>query len=197
MFTPPGTGGRVPGRRTDGRAHRRPLLVLLAMVVTAALVAGSGYVWWTGRPTTTEVATTPRVRCPAPGATPVVVVPSDVRVNVYNATDTRGLAATVAGKLRKRGFTVKRVDNDPLDRTVTGAAEVRSSARGQGAARTVAAQVAPAGQVGAAADVPTVADRRANASVDLVLGAAWNGLRPPADAANALTPSPEPVPAGC
>jgi hypothetical protein len=120
-----------------------------------------------------------------------------VKVNVYNATDKRGLASQVATQLRRRGFVVKKVDNDPPGRTVTGAAEVRSSALGAGAARTVTAQVAPAGQVGAAPAVTAVPDQRKDATVDLVIGAAWHGLRPPADAAAALSPTPHPVPSGC
>ena len=126
-----------------------------------------------------------------------MVAAKDVRVNVYNATDRRGLASQVATLLRKRGFRVGTVDNDPLKRTVTGAAEVRSSRLGTAAARTVTAQLAPAGQVGAAPEVTAVPDQRADASVDLVLGAAWHGLRPPADAAAALSPTPQPVPSGC
>jgi hypothetical protein len=71
---------------------------------------------------------------------------------------------------------------------VTGAAEVRSSTAGAGAARTVSAQV------GTVAAVP---DQRANASVDLVLGAAFVRLQPVPAAAAALKPSPQPMPAAC
>ena len=193
MFTPPGVGGRKPVRR--GARRSRPGILLLAVVVTAALVAGAG--WWQSRPTETESTSGPAVICPSPSPTPTVVPIAAVKVNVYNATEKRGLASQVASQLRKRGFLVKKVDNDPLGRTVTGAAEVRSSALGAGAARTVTAQVAPAGQVGAAPAVTAVPDQRKDATVDLVIGAAWHGLRPPADAAAALSPTPRPVPSGC
>ena len=193
MFTPPGAGGRKPVRR--GARRSRPGVLLLAVVVTAALVVGAW--WWQSRPTEAEFTSGPQVLCPSPSPTPTVVPATAVKVNVYNATEKRGLASQVATQLRKRGFTVKRVDNDPLDRTVTGAAEVRSAALGAGAARTVTAQVAPAGQVGAALAVTAVPDQRKDATVDLVIGAAWNGLRPPADAAAALSPTPQPVPSGC
>ena len=194
MFTPPGAGGRKQVRR-GGARRSRPWVLLLCVVVTAALVAGAW--WWQSRPTEVELTHGPAVICPSPSPAPAVVAASAVRVNVYNATEKRGLASQVATQLRKRGFRVKRVDNDPLNRTVTGAAEVRSSALGAGAARTVTAQVAPAGQVGAAPAVTAVPDQRKDASVDLVVGAAWNGLRPPADAAAALSPTPQPVPSGC
>jgi hypothetical protein len=193
MFTPPGVGGRKPVRR--GARRSRPGVLLLAVVVTAALVAGAW--WWQSRPSEPVSSHGPEVICPAPSPTPTVVAASAVKVNVYNATEKRGLASQVATQLRKRGFRVKKIDNDPLDRTVTGAAEVRSSALGAGAARTVTAQVAPAGQVGAAPAVTAVPDQRKDASVDLVIGAGWAGLRPPADAAAALSPTPQPVPSGC
>jgi hypothetical protein len=117
-----------------------------------------------------------------------VVPPRAVTVNVYNATERRGLAGTVATQLRTRGFHVGKVDNDPLERTVTGAAEVRSSTVGADAARTVAAQVGT---------VVAVPDQRKDATVDLVLGVGFHALQPPAAAAAALSPSPQPVPAGC
>jgi hypothetical protein len=114
--------------------------------------------------------------------------PAEVRVNVYNATDRRGLAAKVAGQLERRGFDVRKVDNDPLGRTVTGAAEVRHGDDGAAAARTVAAQVGP---------VVAVPDGRPGGSVDLVVGTGFTALVAPAEAAAALSPSPSPTPAGC
>jgi hypothetical protein len=117
-----------------------------------------------------------------------VVAPGAIRVNVFNATEQRGLATRVATELTRRGFRVGKVDNDPLERQVTGAAEVRNSASGAAAARTVSAQV---GQVVA------VPDRRPNASVDLVLGAAFRTLQPVAAAAAALSVTPAPAPSGC
>ncbi|MBA2769282.1 MAG: LytR C-terminal domain-containing protein [Sporichthyaceae bacterium] len=112
-----------------------------------------------------------------------MAAPGQVRVNVYNATDKRGLAARVAGQLERRGFRVKQVDNDPAKRTVTSAAEVRHSASGASAARAVAAQV------GAVIDVP---DGREDSTVDLVLGTAFARLTPREDAATALSDSPRP-----
>ena len=68
------------------------------------------------------------------------------------------------------------------------AAEVRGSTAGAGAARTVSAQVGT---------VVAVPDQRTDASVDLVLGAAFVRLQPVPAAAAALRPSPQPVPSGC
>lgn len=184
MLTPLGKGGRQPVRRGE-RPSRRGA-VLLAVLLTAAL---AGTAWWVAhRDTADTAAATPRRTCPVPSTPPPVVAPTAVKVNVYNATDKRGLASRVAAELKRRGFHVGKVDNDPLKRQVTGAAEVRSSTAGAGAARTVSAQVGT---------VVAVPDQRPNASVDLVLGAAFVRLQPVPAAAAALSPSPQPVPSGC
>ena len=183
MLTPRGVGA---GRPRRSRAGRRVLLLVLA----AALVAAVAWGVWAYVLAPADGGATPRavVSCPPPASTPTTVPATQVRVNVYNATDRRGLAARVATELRKRGFRVGKVDNDPAKRTVTGAAEVRHSTVGGDAARTVAAQV------GAVVAVP---DQRTDASVDLVLGAAFTRLRPPDAAAAALSPTPKPRPSGC
>jgi hypothetical protein len=184
MLTPLGKGGRRTVRRGERPSRRGALL--LAIVLTAAL---AGTAWWVAhRDTDDTTAATTRRTCPTPRTPPPVVAPKAVKVNVYNATDQRGLASRVAAELKRRGFHIGKVDNDPLKRQVTGAAEVRSSTAGAGAARTVAAQV------GAVVAVP---DQRPNASVDLVLGAAFVRLQPVPAAAAALKPSPQPMPAAC
>ena len=183
MFTPSGVGGRGPARR----GQRRSWPVLLVAVVLVLGLAGAG--WWLWQRDTEEpVATAARSACPTPSPTPTVVPPDKVKVNVYNATDRRGLAAKVATQLRKRGFQVAKVDNDPLERRVTGMAEVRHSDSGAAAARTVTAQVGT---------VVAVPDQRTDASVDLVLGAGFRALQPVAAATAALSPTPQPMPAAC
>jgi len=184
MFTPRGEGARPLRRRGTG-AGRRVVIVVLTMLVLVSLAA---LAWETTRDDEPDVAASPRSSCPTPTPIPDAAAPAQVKVNVYNATDRRGLAAKVATRLERRGFLVGKVDNDPLKRTVTGAAEVRHSTVGTAAARTVTAQVGT---------VVAVPDRRTDASVDLVLGAAFTGLVAPAEAAAALSPSPEPTRAGC
>lgn len=183
MLTQRGVQSSVRRRR---RARvRRPLLVLLVI----AALAASGYWFLVLRDgPATRAAPAPIRSCPAPVPTPALVPTGQVKVNVYNATGRRGLAATVATALRRRGFKVADVANDPAKRAVTGVAEVRSSTAGAGAARTVGAQVF---------EFVSVPDKRADASVDLVLGASFKALRSPARATAALHPSPAPRPAGC
>lgn len=183
MLTPRGIGGQA--RRRRGRGRRALTVVLLLLLLGSA---GVGAWWFTIRGGGEEVAAVPRPSCPPVSPAPTVVPATQVTVNVYNATARKGLAASVAADLAKRGFRVGKTDNDPLKRAVTGVAEVRSSAVGKDAARTVAAHV------GAAVAVP---DQRKDASVDLVVGAGFKGLVPPAQAAAAVTPTPAPRPSGC
>jgi hypothetical protein len=186
MFTPRGEGGR-PLRQRRGRGGGRrvtAVAVTLLLLVTLAVLA-----WLSTRgDDDADVGARPKRTCPTASPVPSSLAPAEVRVNVYNATDRRGLAAKVAGQLERRGFDVRKVDNDPLGRTVTGAAEVRHGDDGAAAARTVAAQVGP---------VVAVPDGRPGGSVDLVVGTGFTALVAPADAAAALSPSPSPTPAGC
>ena len=186
MLSPLGDRDLAPPRRRGGsRRTSRGLLLLLVVVV---LAAGAVTAWrFMVREDDADVAA-PKPKCPPTAPTLSVVAPAQVRVNVYNATERRGLASTVATALKKRGFQVDKVANDPLKRSVTGLAEVRSSAQGTDASRTVIAQV---GQV------VLVPDQRTDASVDLVLGATFKKLVSPAEAAAVITPTPSPRPAGC
>ena len=184
MFTPAGVGGHKQARRRGHSRHTgRTVLVLLLLGATAA---GGYWLWNQDRGTT--VTTPERHSCPPTQPVPTVVAARAVHVNVYNATKRRGLASDVAKQLRKRGFVIGKVENDPAKRTVTGIAEVRSSAAGAAPARTVGAQVA---------SFVSVPDQRKDASVDLVLGAGFRALRTTAAAAAAMTPTPSPRPSGC
>jgi hypothetical protein len=158
------------------------------VIALAALGVAGWYAWGYVDGGSQAVRAKPKPVCPAPSPTPSVVAAADVRVNVYNSTQRRGLAARVAGQLERRGFHVGTVDNDPAKRKVTGAAEVRHSDTGADAARTVAAQVG---------SVVAVPDQRTDATVDLVLGAGFTTLLTVEEAAAALTPTPQPVPPGC
>jgi len=186
MLSPLGDRDLAPPRRRGGR--RRTSRGLLLLLVVVVLAAGAAMAWRFVQPGDDADVAAPRAKCPSTAPSLTVVAPAQVRVNVYNATERRGLASTVATALRKRGFQVDQVANDPLKRSVTGLAEVRSSTRGADASRTVTAQV---GQV------VLVPDQRTDASVDLVLGATFKKLVSPAEAAAAITPTPSPRPAGC
>lgn len=185
MFTPAGVGGRKQVRRGGRSRHTGRNVVVLLLVLSAA-AAGAAWLWNPDAETT--VAAPRRPSCPATQAAPTVVAARAVHLNVYNATKRRGLATDVAKELRKRGFVIGKVSNDPAKRKVTGVAEVRASTAGAAPARTVGAQVA---------SFVAVPDQRKDASVDLVLGAGFHSLRTTAAAAAALKPTPSPRPSGC
>jgi hypothetical protein len=156
-------GSPVPLAR---RRRRRRTIITLVLVV--ALLAGSmfvavGYVQgWLGKHTETV---TPKRCVPA-----TTIRSSQVTLNVYNATQRSGLASKTASALRKRGFKIASVANDPLERKITGSSEVRYGPSGARAARLVADQVKGARMV---------RDSRSDTTLDLVIGDRFNKLAAP------------------
>jgi len=168
------------GASSSRRARRRRALITLGvvslMLFFAFWYAYSYYRNGDARPTaTTPVCTTK----------PAAPTPADVAVNVYNATDRSGLAARTASDVRKRGFKVVTVANDPLQRTIPGPAEVRYGTAGASESKLVLALVKGA---------KAVRDARPDASVDLVLGEKFKALaappKTPKPSATTATPSP-------
>ncbi len=105
--------------------------------------------------------------------------PSQIIVNVYNATSKTGLAGTTAKDVRTRGFVVGTISNDPLNRARDGSGEVRFGKNGRAAATVVRAMLPTAA---------LVQDARADASVDLVLGDAFSSLAAPSTAGATAPP---------
>lgn len=95
------------------------------------------------------------------------LAPSRVEVNVYNATNREGLATQVARDLKKRGFVIKTVANDPKQVEVTGRGQLRHGPNGTQGAQLVARHV------GTFEDDP---DDRERAAVDVVLGPDYQHL---------------------
>ena len=155
------------GASTSRRSRRRRAvitLLLVALMLFFAFWYAYSYYRASGRP---AAATVPACTAAPAAAAPK---PANITVNVYNATDRNGLAAGTATQLRARGFVVATVANDPLQRTVAGAAEVRYGASGAAKAKVVLALVK--GSKG-------VKDARTDASVDLVLGERFTALVKP------------------
>jgi hypothetical protein len=103
---------------------------------------------------------------------------SQIKLNVYNSTNRQGLAAMTADTLKKRGFIIVKVTNDPLKANLAASAEVRGAS--PAAMRVVAAQV-----VGSRLQP----DARTDGTVDLVLGAGFTTLASP-DQVSATLASP-------
>jgi hypothetical protein len=114
-------------------------------------------------PPAADGTTTP---CPPDGALPVAY--GDITVNVYNGTRRSGLASSTAQELAARGLVIGEQANDPRGR-YDGATLVRTGPAGIPAAYTVAA-IFPGAVV--------VLDSRADATVDVTLGAVYQAMLP-------------------
>ena len=182
--------GSVLGPSGDGPRKRHPVatgaIVLLMMAVlfgatfgAVRLLRGSSTPE-AGGPTAAPCVTT-TVR---PGL--VLPKPATVTVNVYNATDRAGLAARTAAELKKRGFGIGKIANDPLGKTLTNVAEVRYGPGGKANAQLVAYYVPGA---------VLVLDKRTDTTVDLVLGAKFKAI-PAQKTVDAALAKPVPVASG-
>jgi hypothetical protein len=160
------------------RARRRRALITL-LVVALMLFFAFWYAYSYYRDSDRAKAA-PSPTCTAT-ATSTVRTPAQVTVNVYNATERAGLAAKTAADVRKRGFRVATVSNDPLQKDVTIAAEVRYGASGTASAKLVLTLVKGA---------KAIKDSRTDSSVDLVLGATFTKLTPAPKAPTATTTPP-------
>lgn len=169
--------------------------VLLAGLGVAAAGAGAVYTgnlelpfltrdFSSPEPTGLAVADSP---CPPEGATPVPY--GQITVNVYNSTNRVGLAGDTGDALESRGFVIGTEANarGAGYTAYPDTALIQFGAQGVAAAYTVAAQF----------DSPQlVLDTREDATVDVVVGAAFNNLVAAADVV--LTPDqPFAVPEGC
>ncbi len=98
--------------------------------------------------------------------------PADISVNVLNATKQQGLARGVAAILADRGFKVKSVANDPLDKAIKVPAELRHGPDGLESAQVLQKHL-PAAVL--------VADKREGDTVDFVIGDGYGrmGTEPP------------------
>ena len=168
-------------RRQRRRAAITLTFVGLAMIGTFTYAAAYFQGW-------VAFGTPPPVASPAcQSAAPAkVLAPGAVTINVYNATSRDGLAASVAKSLRRQGFKVHTIANDPLGKDIGGVGEVRHGPPGAAGA-TLAALTIPGATV--------VLDDRANTTVDVVLGNRFSALRTlPKGATSRSTKPPAPAP---
>jgi hypothetical protein len=176
----PGRPVRPPLTAAQRRARRQAitLIAVCGVLLVSFLFAAAYYGGWFDEPKKTAGAGPCQ---PAPTNT---LRPSQIKVNVYNASKRNGLARKVAGEMKDRGFVVGSIANDPLRRTVTTTAEVRYGTKGKAGAQLVSSEV-PGSKL--------VADKRKDASVDLVLGSTYVDLTatatPTAGASPTCTPT--------
>ncbi|RBY90582.1 LytR C-terminal domain-containing protein [Blastococcus sp. TF02A-26] len=160
-------------RRTD----RRPLAPLVFLLVLALAALG---VWWKVFGDAAAEEDREEAACAAASSAPPQLDPATVRLRVFNATDTPGLAQQVGDELRARGFAVEEVANDPTDREVTGVGELRHGPRGSDAA-AFARVFLPGAE--------DWRDTRADDRVDFVLGPEFTALPSPEEVAAVLEPA--------
>jgi hypothetical protein len=153
--------------------HLRTAVTLLLLV--GVMVAAAYFGW---QRIAGDADNDPVAEPCAPSTQASVPAPGDIEINVYNATNRNGLASQVADQMRERGFVVAEIANDPLDKDVTGTAEIRGNAAQQGAAALLTTTVPSA---------VFVPDDREVATLDVVLGDAFEALAAP-DA-----PAPQPT----
>lgn len=150
------------GQSAEARARRRRAvitsLLALLMIFFAAWYAMS-YIRADDARRAESSSSTSSPTCPAKA--------EDVQVNVYNATTREGLATKVARDLRKRGFDVRTVANDPKKAEVTGPGELRHGTNGTKGAELLSEHVG---------EFSITKDERERTSVDVVLGPDYRKL---------------------
>lgn len=174
------SGASIHRRRRRRRAAVTLTFVALLMLGTFAYAAAY-FQGWVGD------------RVPKPVASPACQVvtpaqalkPSAVTINVYNATNRTGLAASVAKLLRTQGFKVGKVANDPLGKPIAGVGEVRHGQTGAAGATLAATRLS---------GVKVVPDKRTDNTVDLVLGNKFTALLAPPKVAPSKATKPTPSP---
>lgn len=182
----PESGASIRRRRRRRRAAITLSLVALLLLGTFAYAAAYFQGWVGSR--IPKAATNPACQPATPAKAPS---PRTVTLNVYNATDRNGLAASVAKSLRTKGFKVKDVANDPFGRPVTGVAEIRHGRLGMAGAALAATWFRGA---------KLLPDNRTDATVDVVLGNTFKALSvppkvaPPTPTKAKPTPRPTPTP---
>ncbi|WP_067071724.1 LytR C-terminal domain-containing protein [Carbonactinospora thermoautotrophica] len=193
MLSPGYRAGYPSYYRRQRRPNRRRVA---AVLVALTVLAGLGLAAWKlvlDSPAEHATATAcPTTTPPGPGQGVQAIryralTPQQVTVNVYNATTRTGLARGIADQLRQRGFRIGMIDNDPLNATITGTAQVRGGTRGRDRMTLLAAFVDGATQH---------VDKRADETVDLVLGQRFTRLRTDQQVAAALAALPQPRPTG-
>ena len=161
------------------RSGRRPLPPLIFLLVLALAALG---VWWNVLRQEKQAVQQEAESCASASsaAAPATQDPTGINLRVLNATDTAGLAQTVATALQERGFVIDEVANDSSGREVTGVGELRHGPRGTEAAEYVRLYVPGSGDY---------LDTRATAQVDVVVGPEFTTLATAEEVAAALAPA--------
>ena len=165
----------IPEQAALARSTRRWVLAALGVVTIAGVALGLSWVaqdkW---HPNFTPA--THGIACPSRAITPAA--PEDVQVNVFNATETDGLAVDAASSLQERGFHTGLVKNSDMPEETGGAPAVVISGPGTTEAALAVQRQVPRSRVLLQAE-------RTDGTVDLVLGEDFQRLVTPGKASSA------------
>lgn len=186
-------------RRRGGLSAGVVIAIVAGMVVLFALGFGIAVIMQGGSiqaplasaPSASAVATAAPQPCYTSMVTPAEVLPQaeKVKINVYNATKRKGLAAETALALKLAGFKIKGVANVPDGRRLDNFAEIRHGAKGLKQAELVHFYLP---------DAILVEDTRSDKVVDVVLGKEFSIIASDAEVAAAMaSPSPSTSGPGC
>lgn len=95
--------------------------------------------------------------------------PKDIKINVYNATESQGLASSVAQDFENRKFQVEKKGNDPLKKGVDGVAVLRYGPKAVGSWHLLRAYFLDEAE-------PEYDPEREDEVVDVVLGTGFRQL---------------------
>ena len=161
------------------RSFTKPIrtVVILAILAVAVVVAGRwGWAQLT-QPFGDETAVAADAASPSapactplPEASPALPAPSEITVNVYNASGVSGIAASTAEALAAEGYVIGAVDNDPEGKRLDGVGEVRSSAAAKPRADQLLRYLPGA---------TWVEQERPDEQVDFAIGAGFTGVVEP------------------
>jgi hypothetical protein len=166
------------------RRRRRRRAAITLTLVTALLLSTFAYAasFIQGWVSTNAPKTFVSAAChSATSAQPVTS--SMVTINVYNATNRDGLAASVAKLLQRQGFKIGTIGNDPLGMSLHGVGQIRAGQTGAAGASLAATRLSGA---------TVVPDGRTDATVDFVLGYKFTALSTPPKGASPIAARPTP-----
>lgn len=166
---------RTAGMSTAARRRRRrAALVLTGLVALLIAIAAYALAYYQGWLPGTEEGDTEQVTATATAPT---LAPSEVTVNVYNASGARGIAGRTSEALSSFGFDIDAVADAPPGTQTPQVAEIRFGAQNREAAELLATFVSGA---------ELVEDTREINEVDLYIGTDFVELEPaPGDSPSA------------
>lgn len=147
--------------RPRRRIHWQTPVTMVALL--GILVGGA---WWGWNSLTDSSA---EAQCKMTQLPSGKLTPQDIVVNVYNGGAPSGSAQATADLLKKRGFTIGKVANEPNGEKVAAVA-VRGNSTTAGEVRLVAGQLTQ--------KAPVVQDGRTDHSVDVIVGKGFTTLNP-------------------